>query len=86
MAVRCADVLASSCSVLAMAAATLLAAPGAGAESLHQALTQTYRTNPQLDAARATLRATDEDVARANAGYRPTVSGNANVAWSRSRQ
>ena len=37
------------------------------AESLQQALTSTYRTNPQLDAARATLRATDEDVARANA-------------------
>ena len=53
------------------------------AESLQQALTSTYRTNPQLDAARATLRATDEDVARANATFRPVVSGTASGAWSR---
>ena len=53
------------------------------AESLQQALTSTYRTNPQLDAARATLRATDEDVARANATYRPVISGSASSAWSR---
>ncbi len=53
------------------------------AQTLQQALTQTYRTNPQLDAARATLRATDEDVARAISGYRPTVNGNALSTWTR---
>jgi len=53
------------------------------AQTLQQALTQTYRTNPQLDAARATLRATDEDVARANSGYRPTVNGSASSSWTR---
>ena len=53
------------------------------AQSLQQALTQAYRSNPQLDAARATLRATDEDVARANATYRPVVSGNASASWTR---
>lgn len=53
------------------------------AQTLQQTLTQTYRSNPQLDAARATLRATDEDVARANSGYRPTVSGNASSSWTR---
>lgn len=55
----------------------------ADAQSLQQALTQAYRTNPQIDAARATLRATDEDVARANATYRPVVSGNASASWTR---
>ncbi len=55
----------------------------AEAQSLQQALTQTFRTNPQLDAARATLRATDEEVARANSLYRPTVAGNATSSWTR---
>ena len=74
----------------AVAAAALMAVAGvavcgpAVAETLQQALTSTYRTNPQLDAARATLRAVDEDVARANATYRPVISGTANSAWTRS--
>lgn len=53
------------------------------AQTLQQALTQTYRTSPQLDAARATLRATDEDVARANSGYRPALNANASSTWTR---
>lgn len=61
----------------------VLHGPVAEAQSLQNALTQAYRTNPQLDAARATLRATDEEVARANSGYRPTVSGNATSSWTR---
>jgi outer membrane protein len=57
--------------------------PSASAQSLQEALTQAYRQNPQLDAQRATLRATDESVAQANAGYRPRVTGNADVAYNR---
>ncbi len=76
------------CGTMVSAAALLIAAgaalaPAANAQSLQQALTQTYRTNPQLDAARATLRATDENVALANSTYRPTVSGNASASWTR---
>jgi outer membrane protein len=73
----------------AVSIAVLMLAAGAGfgpaveAQSLQQALTQAYRTNPQLDAARATQRATDESVARANASYRPVVSGNATSSWTR---
>ena len=73
----------------AVAVAAMIAVAGStlvcpvSAESLQQALTSTYRTNPQLDAARATLRATDEDVARANSTYRPTINGTASSAWSR---
>lgn len=54
--------------------AMMALAPGARAETLLETLAQAYRYNPQLDAERARLRATDEDVARANSGYRPDVS------------
>ena len=66
-----------------MFAAGVAGGPAVNAQSMQQALTQAYRTNPQLDAARATLRATDEEVARANATYRPVVSGNATSSWTR---
>jgi outer membrane protein len=42
--------------------------------TLAEALALTYQTNPQLDAQRAALRATDEGVAEANAGWRPQIS------------
>ena len=57
--------------------------PAARAESLSDALGSTYKTNPRLDAARATLRATDEEVARAKSGYRPTVTGTASAGYQR---
>jgi outer membrane protein len=49
---------------------------GASAETftLNEALSVAYETNPQLDAQRASLRATDENVAQANAGWRPTIN------------
>ncbi len=60
----------------AIAFAAFLAAAEAHAEtfSLDEALGVTYETNPQLDAQRASLRATDEEVARANAGWRPRIN------------
>ena len=71
-------------SLLALALATGVSSTmPAEAQTLQQALAQTYRTNPELDAARATLRATDEEVARANATYRPVVTGNASSSWTR---
>jgi outer membrane protein len=42
--------------------------------TLQEALGIAYETNPQLAAQQAALRATDEDVARANAGWRPQIS------------
>jgi outer membrane protein len=53
----------------------------AGAETLHEALSSAYKFNPRLDAARATQRATDEEVPRALSGYRPTVSGSADTSY-----
>ena len=66
---------------LPLVVAALFAAVPAQAESMLDALNATYRFNPRLDAARATLRGQDEEVARANAGYRPTVNGTADVGY-----
>lgn len=68
---------------VALLLAGLCQAPAASAESLKQALSSAYKTNPKLDAARATLRATDEEVPRALSGYRPQVSGSADVGIQR---
>jgi outer membrane protein len=46
---------------------------GAGAQTLPDALVSAYNNNPQLQAERATLRATDEAVPQALANWRPTV-------------
>jgi hypothetical protein len=54
--------------------------PGsATAEKIEAALARAYQNNPQLNAQRATVRQTDEGVAQALSGYRPTVSGNAST-------
>ena len=54
--------------------------PGtACADTLDWALVQAYQNNPQLNAQRANLRATDENVPQALSGYRPTVGFTATV-------
>lgn len=53
----------------------------ANAQSLRDALASAYKYNPRLDAERARQRATDEDVARAHSGYRPTVRGTADIGY-----
>lgn len=60
-------------------ALVMLAAP-AMAETLTEAMSLAYDTNPNLRAARAQLRATDENVAIAMSGWRPTVILNGQVA------
>jgi len=56
---------------VAMPMAAVLPAHGM---SLREALATAYATNPQIEAARANARATDEEVARANSGWRPSIS------------
>lgn len=51
----------------------------ASAQTLEQALVQAYRSNETLNAERASLRATDEEVPQALSGYRPRVSATADV-------
>ena len=60
--------------VCAAAVAAVLAASHASAETLESALAQAYRNNPTLNAQRAQLRAVDEGVPQALAGYRPRVN------------
>ena len=67
-------------------AALGVSAPPARAETLIEALSATYGYNPRLDAQRAFQRGSDEDVARARSGYRPTITGSANIALERDDQ
>jgi outer membrane protein len=70
--------------LLALAlAVSPLATPGAVAETLREALAHAYRANPRLDAERARLRATDEDVPRAKAGFRPQINGSVDTSKQR---
>ncbi len=57
-----------------MFATALGAALPAQAESIFEALSQTYNTNPTLQAQRAYLRSIDENVAIAKSGYRPNIA------------
>ena len=49
---------------------------GARAETLDEALVEAYGSNPRLVAGRAELRASDELVEQARAGFRPVISAN----------
>ncbi len=60
------------------AAAYLLAGSAASADTLEMALVQAYQNNPQVNAQRALVRATDENVPQALAGYRPKIAGTYN--------
>jgi outer membrane protein len=55
----------------------------ASAETLIDALSLAYQTNPTLQAQRANQRATDEGVVQAKTGFRPSVSGSASYSASR---
>ena len=69
---------------LLAAAACALAGPAALADTLETALIQAYQNNPQINAQRAQVRATDEAVPQALAGYRPRISGTYSngVTWT----
>ncbi len=54
----------------------------ASAETLLEALTLTYQSNPKIDAERARLRATDEGVPQAKAGFRPTANATASAGFA----
>src|SRR5215471_546859 len=60
--------LVAGCAVIASGIVT------ARADTLEWALVQAYQNNPSLNAQRATLRATDENVPQALSGYRPKLS------------
>lgn len=57
----------------AVSLAVMLTDTAAVAQTLEAALAAAYETNSQLDAQRARVRATDEQVPQALSGYRPTL-------------
>jgi outer membrane protein len=59
---------------VAAAGACAFATAPARADTMRGALTQAYQNNPQLNAQRASVRATDETVPQALSGYRPRIS------------
>lgn len=80
------DLARTQVSVIALA--VVLAASNTAplsAESLRDAMAAAYMYSPKIDAERARLRATDEDVSRAESGWRPVVEGGAEVGHSYSK-
>jgi outer membrane protein len=66
--------------VIAFLVVTVFGRP-ASAETLEEALADAYLINPVLNAERARLRATDEQVALAKSGLRPFIFGTADTAF-----
>lgn len=65
----------------ALASAMMAISAPATAETLQEALASAYTYNPTLEAGRSGLRAVDESVSIANAGYRPVISGGGTLSW-----
>ena len=70
----------------ACVAALMLASAPASAESMSSALAAAYKDNPDLNSARAQLRAIDESVPLALSGYRPRVTATIDVGTQTTRQ
>ena len=54
----------------------------AQAETIEEILSKVVQTNPEILAAKAKLKATEELMMQANAGYYPTISGDIDVGKS----
>ncbi len=67
--------------VLALIAGSLATSSLAQAETISGALAKAYSTNPQLNVQRANTRVADENVPRATAGYRPTVTATGDFGY-----
>jgi outer membrane protein len=72
-------------SLLAFTASVgLLGVPLASrAETLEESLYKAYQTNPQIRAAQALVRATDELAPQALANWRPTITATGETGWTR---
>jgi len=55
---------------------------GASADTIEWALVQAYQNNPSLNAQRASLRSTDENVPQALSGYRPKIAATATGGYN----
>src|SRR5690348_13221955 len=75
---RCRFNAALHLSVAAACLSGVLALP-AHAETLETSLVQAYQNNPTLNAQRAAVRVTDENVPQALSGYRPKITATASA-------
>jgi outer membrane protein len=66
-------------SLVVLALSHSVGATSVSAETLESALARAYSNSPLINATRAGVRATDENVPRALAGYRPQISATADV-------
>src|SRR6476620_388764 len=73
--------LVAGVAVLTLASAWPGAATRVFADTMESALVRSYQSNPQLNAQRASVRATDESVPHALSGYRPKVAITASVGY-----
>ena len=71
--------------LLGAAALATIGAAVARAETIGGALIKAYLTNPDINTQRAAVRAADEDVPIANAGYLPQISATGNIAMERAQ-
>ncbi|AWC24286.1 Outer membrane efflux protein BepC precursor [Aminobacter sp. MSH1] len=71
---------------VALVSATALSPLSASAETILGALAKAYQNNSQLNSARAGVRVTDENVAIAKSGWRPTINGSASIDYSTTRR
>jgi outer membrane protein len=68
---------------LSATATAFVATSSVRAETMESALARAYEGNPQLNAQRASVRATDEYIPQALSGYRPKVGATATVGAQR---
>ena len=78
--------MAATVRVFLLLVALAALADAAAAETIESALARAYENNPQLNAQRAIVRQTDEGVAQALSGYRPTLSATATLGEQFSNQ
>ncbi len=69
--------------LLATAGLTALGAGGGHAETIGGALIKAYLNNPDVNQQRAAVRASDENVPKANAGYLPTIAAQGDYGIAR---
>lgn len=67
-----------------LVSATALSPLAASAETILGALSKAYQNNSSLNSSRAGVRVTDEGVAIAKSGWRPTITGSGSIDYSSS--
>lgn len=68
--------------VALVALAFAMSATGAAAQTMEAALARAYSANPTLNAQRAAVRVTNENVPQALSGYRPRITASADIGAS----